>query len=158
MAAPISISILLVTHCNINARKSLSTLWVGGFQSLLHFLYLKNENTEKNEHCINMLVQSWSGRRDSDSRHPPWQGGTLPLSYYRIAHQHMILYIIIRSLSIPFDKKRETFVSLRVYISLRPSIALARVTSSVYSRSPPTGRPCAIRVTRMPMGLSRRAI
>ena len=26
----------------------------------------------------------WSGRRDSDSRHPPWQGGTLPLSYYRI--------------------------------------------------------------------------
>ena len=25
----------------------------------------------------------WSGRRDSDSRHPPWQGGTLPLSYYR---------------------------------------------------------------------------
>ena len=25
----------------------------------------------------------WSGRRDSNSRHPPWQGGTLPLSYYR---------------------------------------------------------------------------
>ena len=25
----------------------------------------------------------WSGRRDSDPRHPPWQGGTLPLSYYR---------------------------------------------------------------------------
>ena len=27
----------------------------------------------------------WSGRRDSDPRHPPWQGGTLPLSYYRMA-------------------------------------------------------------------------
>ena len=27
---------------------------------------------------------NWSGRRDSNSRHPPWQGGTLPLSYYRI--------------------------------------------------------------------------
>ena len=26
----------------------------------------------------------WSGRRDSDPRHPPWQGGTLPLSYYRM--------------------------------------------------------------------------
>ena len=26
----------------------------------------------------------WSGRRDSNSRHPPWQGGTLPLSYYRM--------------------------------------------------------------------------
>ncbi len=28
----------------------------------------------------------WSGRRDSNSRHPPWQGGTLPLSYYRTLH------------------------------------------------------------------------
>ena len=28
-------------------------------------------------------AEKWSGRRDSDSRHPPWQGGTLPLSYYR---------------------------------------------------------------------------
>ena len=31
--------------------------------------------------------EKWSGRRDSDSRHPPWQGGTLPLSYYRTLHQ-----------------------------------------------------------------------
>ena len=30
--------------------------------------------------------KKWSGRRDSDSRHPPWQGGTLPLSYYRTFH------------------------------------------------------------------------
>ena len=30
-------------------------------------------------------AEIWSGRRDSDSRHPPWQGGTLPLSYYRIS-------------------------------------------------------------------------
>ena len=29
------------------------------------------------------IGSKWSGRRDSDSRHPPWQGGTLPLSYYR---------------------------------------------------------------------------
>ena len=29
------------------------------------------------------LWRHWSGRRDSNSRHPPWQGGTLPLSYYR---------------------------------------------------------------------------
>src|SRR5581483_674069 len=25
----------------------------------------------------------WSGRRDSNSRPPPWQGGALPLSYFR---------------------------------------------------------------------------
>ena len=30
-------------------------------------------------------TEVWSGRRDSDPRHPPWQGGTLPLSYYRVA-------------------------------------------------------------------------
>ena len=31
-------------------------------------------------------TRKWSGRRDSDPRHPPWQGGTLPLSYYRMFH------------------------------------------------------------------------
>ena len=25
----------------------------------------------------------WSGRRDSNSRPPPWQGGILPLNYFR---------------------------------------------------------------------------
>ena len=45
-----------------------------------------------------------------------------------------------------------------IYIWVRPSIALASVTSSVYSRSPPTGRPCAMRVTKIPIGLSRRAM
>ncbi len=27
---------------------------------------------------------SWSGRRGSNSRPPPWQGGALPLSYFRV--------------------------------------------------------------------------
>ena len=27
----------------------------------------------------------WSGRRDSNSRPPPWQGGILPLNYFRIS-------------------------------------------------------------------------
>ena len=26
---------------------------------------------------------NWSGKRDSNSRPPPWQGGALPLSYFR---------------------------------------------------------------------------
>ena len=26
---------------------------------------------------------NWSGKRDSNSQHPPWQGGTLPLSHFR---------------------------------------------------------------------------
>jgi len=42
-------------------------------------------------------------------------------------------------------------------ISRRPSIAFDSVTSSAYSRSPPTGSPRAMRVIRMPSGLSRRA-
>ena len=41
--------------------------------------------------------------------------------------------------------------------SLLPSNARPRVTSSAYSRSPPTGRPLASRVTRSPIGLSSRA-
>ena len=27
--------------------------------------------------------QVWSGRRDSNPRPPPWQGGVLPLNYFR---------------------------------------------------------------------------
>ena len=27
--------------------------------------------------------KKWSGKRDLNSRHPPWQGGALPLSYSR---------------------------------------------------------------------------
>ena len=41
--------------------------------------------------------------------------------------------------------------------SWRPSRERLRVTSSAYSRWPPTGRPCARRVRRMPWGLTRRA-
>lgn len=36
---------------------------------------------------------------------------------------------------------------ISTYIVLLPSIALAKVTSSAYSKSPPTGIPCANRVT-----------
>src|SRR4029077_826979 len=44
-----------------------------------------------------------------------------------------------------------------VHISLRPSSAWDKVTSSAYSRSPPTGRPLAKRVTRTPSGLINAA-
>ena len=33
------------------------------------------------------LRLNWSGRRDSNSRHPPWQGGILPLNYFRPFYQ-----------------------------------------------------------------------
>ena len=39
------------------------------------------------------------------------------------------------------------------YSSVRPSSARRSVTSSIFSRSPPTGTPLAIRVTRIPVGL-----
>ncbi len=28
-------------------------------------------------------IKKWSGRRGSNSRPPPWQGGVLPLNYFR---------------------------------------------------------------------------
>ena len=46
---------------------------------------------------------------------------------------------------------------LRPQRSWRPSSERLRVTSSAYSRWPPTGSPCARRVRRMPWGLTRRA-
>src|SRR2546428_2250330 len=35
------------------------------------------------------INQVWSGRRDSNSRPPPWQGGALPLSYFRVASRQI---------------------------------------------------------------------
>ncbi len=32
-------------------------------------------------------VNKWSGRRDLNSRPPPWQGGALPLSHFRSFHR-----------------------------------------------------------------------
>src|SRR5213593_5047069 len=46
--------------------------------------------------------------------------------------------------------------SIDDYNSRRPSNALAIVTSSAYSKSPPTGNPNARRVTRIPSGLIKR--
>ena len=57
---------------------------------------------------------------------------------------HHTLYAIY-----PFLKEHFCFSS---YTSLRPSNAFDSVTSSAYSKSPPTGRPCAIRVTLIPVG------
>jgi hypothetical protein len=41
--------------------------------------------------CLNHLATSpfqpdWSGRRDWNSRLPPWQGGILPLNYFRMIY------------------------------------------------------------------------
>ena len=33
---------------------------------------------------LGYVAIKWSGKRDSNSRPPPWQGGALPLSYFRI--------------------------------------------------------------------------
>ena len=37
--------------------------------------------------CRTFCRALWSGKRDSDPRPPPWQGGALPLSYFRNAYQ-----------------------------------------------------------------------
>ena len=35
----------------------------------------------------------WSGKRDSNPRHSPWQGDALPLSYSRIQYPHCFLLV-----------------------------------------------------------------
>ena len=36
------------------------------------------------QHRENPYIKKWSGKRDSNSRHLPWQGNALPLSHSRI--------------------------------------------------------------------------
>ena len=57
----------------------------------------------------------------------------------------------------PTSGLREPMRKRRPQRSWRPSRERLRVISSAYSRWPPTGRPCARRVRRMPWGLTRRA-
>ena len=35
----------------------------------------------------------WSGKRDSNSRHSPWQGDALPLSHSRMIIPHCICFV-----------------------------------------------------------------
>src|SRR5699024_6442140 len=63
------------------------------------------------------------------------------LGYSRFFRHLGRCYFLFRHPSFPF------------YSSTRPSSARSRVTSSIYSRSPPTGTPLAIRLTLIPVGL-----
>src|SRR2546423_4936469 len=56
----------------------------------------------------------------------------------------------------PCDKGVTCNIGTR-HTARRPSNARPSVISSAYSRSPPTGRPLASRVTAMPMGFTMRA-
>ena len=59
---------------------------------------------------------------------------------------------IVRDVTEDTEEKRGHSYSVR-----RASIARPRVSSSAYSRSPPTGRPLANRLTVTPSGLMVRA-
>ena len=48
----------------------------------------------------------WSGRRDSDPRHLPWQGNALPLSHSRI-HIYMLCYETLLRINAFASRKRE---------------------------------------------------
>ena len=64
----------------------------------------------------------------------------------------MLVYIGIFKKN--FRIKPKIFTILKnIYNSLLPSMALARVTSSAYSKSAPTGSPNAIRDIFIPKGL-----
>ena len=39
---------------------------------------------KRKQQVSNLLFSFWSGKRDSNSRHLPWQGNALPLSHSRI--------------------------------------------------------------------------
>ena len=51
---------------------------------------------------MDFYIHVVSERRDLNPRHPPWQGGALPLSYFRIA---FFFYNIFGFLSTVLQKK-----------------------------------------------------
>ena len=71
-----------------------------------------------------LFATTWSGRRDSNSRHPPWQGGTLPLSYYRMLRLLKLVRAkrleLIR-LSAPDPKSGASAIPPRPRIEAQPS-------------------------------------
>ena len=70
--------------CTFRGNKARRRLQASGF-SLEAPPRLELGNRGFADLCLTTWLwrRTWSGRRDSNSRHPPWQGGTLPLSYYR---------------------------------------------------------------------------
>jgi hypothetical protein len=56
--------------------------------ALFHF---EAESTYSDFGTIVFPLNIWSGRRDSNPRHPPWQGGALPTEL----RPHLILYISV---------------------------------------------------------------
>ena len=63
--------------------KVLQTLALPLGYSAFYVLLLKRKDSE----------DIWSGKRDSNPRHSPWQGDALPLSYSRIYHPHCLFLV-----------------------------------------------------------------
>src|SRR5947199_962900 len=51
-------------------------------------LLLSPSFEQEQTRAVRLIAQMWSGRRDSNPRPPPWQGGALPLSHVRAACLH----------------------------------------------------------------------
>lgn len=51
---------------------------------------------------MSVRVLMWSGRRDSNPRHPAWEAGTLPLSYARILLYYITLGLLVNT-SAPYN-------------------------------------------------------
>ncbi len=59
-------------------------------------------------------TQKWSGRRDSNPRHPAWEAGVLPLNYSRsltmsILHPLAELVKLLRNFAVLQEEKIQTF-------------------------------------------------
>jgi hypothetical protein len=52
-----------------------------------HFVTIRRSSAETPGQLVLRPAASWSGRRDSNPRPPPWQGGALPLSHVRATTQ-----------------------------------------------------------------------
>lgn len=123
-----------------------------------------NEVLELKSILIQIKMPKQLDKRTSDDYNEPIDGRRTVVAHRGLRRGFLcMVFLFLSPLHQKSARSLGRFFGIRIHheknhIFVRPSIALASVTSSVYSKSPPTGRPWAIRVTKIPMGLSRRAI
>src|SRR5207249_10193766 len=74
----------------------------------------------------------WSGRRDSNPRPPPWQGGALPLSHFRSRPKHYTCAQALRKTALTILRVGGSFT----VASEDRRYALARVAKSIEIDAP----------------------
>lgn len=82
-------------------------------------------HADQNRFQVRILLM-WSGKRDLNPRHLPWQGNALPLSYSRILRIH---YFSLHNISYLFHKCKRFYARFYKFFDFFRKIALIPLTN-----------------------------